>query len=465
MSKALLYARVSHDPTGKGRSVESQLDECRTWAEQEGWQVISEVRDVDRSASRHAKRKREGWAEVVTAVEKGDIDILVTWEASRAQRDLAAYSDLRQLCERTQTRWAYSGNVYDLGDRSDRFRTGLDALVAEDEAGRTSERICRGVRSAAMDGRPTGRKLYGYRRTYDKATGQLLGQEPDPQQAAIVREVAKRFLAGESLRSLYRDFNERGVPTPTGKVGAWSDRQVRRLVSNPAYAGQRVHQGQVVGEASWDPIHDADAWARLQTKLSDPARQVNRNRGGTHLLTGVARCGVCGRGMQYAQDRGRPQYGCRNEGYHVVRDLKHLDAYVTAIVLERMSRPDAIEKLDDTPGPEVVEARHEIVELRRRLDEAADQYAAGALTADMLSRVEGRLRSEIAEAERRSRYVGLPSTATDLAEGDTEAVWDHMTTEQHREVLRALLSVRVYKVGRVGRKGFDPASVAIEWRV
>ena len=270
MTTALLYARVSNDPSGQGRSVESQLDECRSWAHREGWDVVGEVRDVDRSASRHAKRSREGWAEIVKTVEEGEVDVLVTWEASRAQRDLAAYADLRQLCERTNTRWAYSGNVYDLGDRSDRFRTGLDALVAEDEAGRTSERICRGVRSAAMEGRPTGRKLYGYRRTYDETTGQLLGQGPDPEQAAIVRETAQRFLAGESLRSLYRDFNQRNVPTPTGKVGAWTDRQVRRLVSNPAYAGQRVHQGEVVGAATWEPIHDADTWARLQAKLSDP---------------------------------------------------------------------------------------------------------------------------------------------------------------------------------------------------
>ena len=147
-----------------------------------------------------------------------------------------------------------------------------------------------------------------------------------------------------------------------------------------------------------------------------------------------------------------------------MRDLKQLDAYVTAVVLERMSQPDAIERLDDAPGPDVIEARVEITDLRRRLDDAADKYTAGELSADMLSRVEGRLRSEIAEAERRSRYVGLPSTAAELAAGDTEAVWDHMTTEQRREVLRALLSVRVDKVGRIGRKGFDPASVTIEWR-
>ena len=67
------------------------------------------------------------------AVAAGGLDVLVTWEASRAQRDLDAYLELRRLCAASGVRWAYSGTVYDLAHGSDRFRTGLDALVAEDE--------------------------------------------------------------------------------------------------------------------------------------------------------------------------------------------------------------------------------------------------------------------------------------------------------------------------------------------
>ena len=76
-----------------------------------------EVRDVDGSASRQLRRRREGWDGVTARLQAGSIDVLVTWEASRAQRDLEQYAELRRLCEQTGTRWAYSGTVYDLAER------------------------------------------------------------------------------------------------------------------------------------------------------------------------------------------------------------------------------------------------------------------------------------------------------------------------------------------------------------
>ena len=168
--RALIYARVSSDPRGAGRSVDEQVAECEAWAEREGWTVADVVKDTNRSASKRAKRVREGWAEVGRIVAAGEVDVLVTWEASRAQRDLDAYLGLRQLCTDHGVRWAYSGTVYDLTDRSDRFRTGLDALVAEDEAERTRERVLRAMRSNATKGRPHGRLAFGYRRVYDDQT-------------------------------------------------------------------------------------------------------------------------------------------------------------------------------------------------------------------------------------------------------------------------------------------------------
>jgi site-specific DNA recombinase len=466
--RALLYGRVSHDPSGHGRSVDSQLDECRKWAAREGWDVVDEVRDVDRSASRHARRRREGWDGVTARLQAGAIDVLVTWEASRAQRDLEQYAELRRWCEQTGTRWAYSGTVYDLAERSDRFRTGLDALVAEDEAGRISERVRRGVAAAAANGRPHGRLLYGYRRVYDESNGALLGQEPDGIQSVLVSEIMRRFLAGESINGIAADLTNRGVPSPGrsrdgGRSSVWRRSQLHRMLSNPAYAGFRVHQGQVVGKAEWPAIVDADDWRRVQARLADPERRAPRRTatGPVNLLTGIARCGVCGVGLVGGQDRGRRQYICRAAGFHVARDMNYLDAYVTAIVLERLAQADT--SLDDSPGEDVLAARREADEMRARLKAAADQFVAGKLSAATLSRVEAQLTLAIADAERRARYAGLPTTVAELADGD--AAWDDLSVDQRREVVRGLITLRVNRSARGrGARGFDPASVAVQFR-
>jgi site-specific DNA recombinase len=468
--RAVIYARVSSDAKGRGRSVAEQVAECESWAEREGWEIVETLTDNDRSASRHAKRTRPAWEQTKRLIASGGVDVLLTWEASRAQRDTEAYVALRGLCASHGVRWAYSGTVYDLADRSDRFRTGLDALVAEDEADRTRERVLRAMRANAAKGRPHGRRLFGYRRVYDPTTGDLIGQEPEPDEAALVREAADRFLAGESTRSIARDWNRRGIPTPANAKNGWGLEQVRRILANPSYAARRAHQGEIIGDADWSAIIDGETFDRIAVKLADPSRTTMRRAPTVRLLSGVARCGMCGGPLRYAKQgsatRGyRLTYTCvRN--HCVARDLESLEAFVTAVVLERLSRPDARAAMSDRdPDPAVEAAMQEAVDLRARLDDAVGQFTTGKLTASTLARIEGDLMPRIAEAERRARVTGLPTAAADIAgEDDPTAAWEALGRDQQREIIRALLEVVVLPVKVKGRKRFDPSCVRIEWR-
>jgi DNA invertase Pin-like site-specific DNA recombinase len=56
-------------------------------------------------------------------------------------------------------------------------------------------------------------------------------------EALIIRECARRVLAGESVRSVCRDLNERGVGTSTGK--AWTPHVMRRMLLSGRISGQR----------------------------------------------------------------------------------------------------------------------------------------------------------------------------------------------------------------------------------
>jgi DNA invertase Pin-like site-specific DNA recombinase len=131
-------------------------------------------------ASRFSKGKRPGWQRVLDLVESGRVDVLVTWEGSRAQRDLARYAELRELCIATGVKWHYGGRTYDMSDWRDRRDTGRDAVDDEAESGRTSERIRRDVRAGAINGRPHGRRLFGFERVYDTATGRSRANSPTP---------------------------------------------------------------------------------------------------------------------------------------------------------------------------------------------------------------------------------------------------------------------------------------------
>ena len=203
------------------------------------------------------------------------------------------------------------------------------------------------MRANADKGRPHGRLPYGYRRVYDEATRELVRQEPDPEQAEIVQEAARRFLAGESTRSIANDFNERGLPPPHSGRG-WDLTRIRRLLTNPTLNGKRVHQGEVVHDGSWDddPRRRDLRQARHALRRSGTTYD-EAGSGEARLLTGVVRCGVCAGPAVHTKQGGfgnrklRHVYTCRYNNC-TVRDASSLERYVTGWVLDRLGRPDTL---------------------------------------------------------------------------------------------------------------------------
>jgi len=458
--RALIYTRVSQDRAG-GRSPAEQETEARAVCAREGWQVAEVVTD-SAGASRHSKGHRDGWARARKMVGDRAADVLVTWEASRAQRDLAAYAELRQLCATAGVLWNYSGRTYDMSESGDRFTTGLDALLAEREADETAGRVQRAMRANAVSGRPHGRRLFGYQRVYDPTSGALVTQEPHPDEAGTVAGMFDTYLGGVGIRTIARQLNAAGVTTGTGAT--WNDPQVRRVLINPAYAARRVHRGEVVGAASWPALVDEERFDRVQVRLVASRTSTTRATGSPKLLTGVGRCGLCGSKVAAIHDRNRRKvYVCRDR-FHVGRDMLKLDAFVGAVVVERLERPDVAEALADAaPDDTATVARARAATLRAQLDTAVEEFTAGRLTAATLGRVEAGLVPLIAEAERQARRALVPLEVDVPAHG-VRAWWDGLADEVRRSVVGALIAEVVILPTKRGARSFDPDAVRVEWR-
>lgn len=461
--RAAIYARVSSDPKGIGRSVAEQETECRAVIEREGWLLVRTYRDTDRSASRHATKVRPAYQELVRYLSEGRADVLVCWEASRAQRDLQAYVKLRDTCAQNGVRWSYSGRLYDLGRTDDRFTTGLDALLAERESDVTRDRVLRAVRANAAAGRPHGRLLYGYRREYDPASGRLLAQLERADQAAVVREAARRVLAGESLYGVARDLQVRGIAAPHGD--RWWPETVKRLLVNPGYAGRRVHDGKIVGDADWPALLAEDDAAKLDAILNDPSRRTRRDGSIRHLLSGIAKCGRDGCDNTVRAQRNRTYMAyIATPCFHVSRRQDHVDDLVTRTVVGRLARPDAAGLFAPSSDDDASKARTEAAELRARLEAFYAAAADDKVTPAGLARIEAALLPKIEDADRRGVPSTLPRVLRDVGhQVDVGAWWAALSMLHQREVIRTLVDVRILPT-RQGQRRFDPESVAIEWR-
>ena len=453
--RAVIYTRVSNDQSGRSRSTADQERECRTICEQYGWTVADVLTDSDIGASRWSSKDRPAYRQLADTLQPGDV--LVTWEASRAQRDLQAYVQLRDLCAQRGVQWCYSGRLYDLTTGDDRFTTGLDALLAEKEAEQIRERILRGKRSAALAGRPAGRTPYGYRPVRDIASGKTITWEPDPERAPIVQEAVRRALEGEPLNAICRDFNLRGLPS-NGKQ--WQRVTLTSMLASPSYAGLRTHQGRIIGEASWPALITVDDHHTLVALLGDPTRRSSDRSDIRHLLTGIARCGACGGPMKHfhRQHGGAGTYKCAERSC-IARRSQYVDDLVTETILSTLERQSPADYAAD--DPEAAAALREAAELRTRLNAFTDQAADGSLSPAALARIEARLLPQIRAAEQRAarRPTALPD---DLLGDGARTTWERLDLTERRRIIRSLVTVTINR-STVGTRRFNPADIDIDW--
>ncbi|MFD8494278.1 recombinase family protein [Amycolatopsis sp. NPDC059657] len=234
--RGIKYFRASQDASGRAVSVASQRDEGDELFEEFGIVDAGEFCDNNLSASTYATEVRAAYEWALTELRSGRANLLWTWDSARAQRDLAVYVKLREICKETGSFWAYGGRIYDMKDPADRKATARDALEAEGASDVISGHVKRGKRKRARQGKHAGPVPYGYSRLFDPETGESLGRVLDEGQAAIVREIVAWVLEKKPLSWVAGQLNERGVPC--ARAGLWNAPKVKALVQESQHKAE-----------------------------------------------------------------------------------------------------------------------------------------------------------------------------------------------------------------------------------
>lgn len=462
--RAFIYSRTSSDRHKRRTSTRDQETENRRTCADNGWTVAGAFEDPDLSASRRAKKPRPDYESMVEGIKRGECDVIVFWDSSRGNRDLEAYARLRSLCVEYHVLLCYNGDVYDMSKASDRKRSAMDAVQDEFEADRIADRALRTKRLSAERGAPTGRIPYGYKRRYDPATGFLVGQEPDPVTAKIVREAAKRVVAGEALRFICADFRARDIPTARGAANGWQPPALRRILLNPAVAGKRVHQEVVVGKAAWKPIlKDAD-YRAVKGILTNPARRSQRDTAIKHLLSGIARC-FCGGELRPIRNSrsGKLNYTC-TVSFCTAMEADKLEPFVEAALLTYLERPELAQALkDDGQSAVVAEAMSVVEDLESELVEARGLVGQRRLTVASLASVEALLMPQIAAARSRMQEASRPHFLLAVAGPGARDVWEGLDVPQRRAVLREAVRITLNKARYRGVRDIEEGRVTLDW--
>jgi site-specific DNA recombinase len=497
--EAYLYGRASRDPNKRGDSVEDQLGSGRSLCQQCNWPVVEEFKDLGLSASRHAARARDEFEELLDTIENtpptdGVIRIVVAYEASRYYRDLEAYVRLRAACLHAGVLLCYKGTVYDLSRSDDRRATAMDAINAEGEADDIRDRNIRTAARTAAAGDPHGRLLFGYARDYEVVNGQLrcVRQYEHEVAGPYVYKALVHIDQGRSVGSLIRWLNSE--PDATRYDGMpWSTRNVRLMLLNRAYLGERKNHGRWT-PATWPAIKGLETpegralFNRVTATLSDPGRISHRGSEPAHLLSLIALCGPCD-DKSYLKARPSAKGGramhCAEKKDTVIREAT-LDAYVETAVIEwfrdKRQATNALVPNDGDVEEKMTTAQRRINAYEEQLAKARalaedfdDDTGQFRLSADSLASMEQRLLPKL-EAERKKlrEITGVsPLLLALLNAPDPDVVWNGhaaegdqpavvaLTLEQKREVIKSVVTVRLWKASRPGIQRLEEGRITL----
>jgi site-specific DNA recombinase len=228
---------------GAGLGVRRQEADCRQLVVARGWSVVDVFSDNGLSA--YSGKPRPDYQRLVEALGAGELDAVVAWHPDRLHRAPEELEELIRFCDESSVKIeTVQAGVVDLSTPSGRLVARLLGSAARYESEHKADRIRRKARELAEAGRVSG----GGTRPFGYEADRRTIREPE---ADIVRGLAARFLAGESLASLTRWLNQTQVPSVAGR--GWRVQTVRRLLMSARISGQREHHGQIVATPSGLP--------------------------------------------------------------------------------------------------------------------------------------------------------------------------------------------------------------------
>jgi DNA invertase Pin-like site-specific DNA recombinase len=464
--RAAVYTRISADRTGAGLGIERQETDCRALAEQLGWEIVAVHADNDLSA--YSGKPRPGYRALLADLRAGVADAVLCWHTDRLHRSPAELEEYIGVCEpRGVPTMTVKAGPIDLATPAGRMVARQLGAVGRYEVEHMIERQQRARLQAATAGRwGGGRRPFGYEA--DGVT--VIKAEVD-----ALRWAAAQVLAGVSLNAIVATLNDRGIRTATGK--AWRPTELRRVLVRPRNAGLMVHRGQVVGAAGWPAVLDEDTWRGVVAVLSDSGRRTNTTVARRWLLSGLARCGVCGGPVKsFSAGSGatrkrppRPVYTCRT-GKHVIRDAAEVDAFVEAVILERLSRPDARELLVADRRADTAALHLRDAALAERLVELGRLYGDGTIDAPQLQAATAAIRTQREQITAQLAAASRGSVLAGVADApDPAKAWAGLDLSRKRAIIDTLVTVTILPARKGRRPGwkagesyFDPRTVLVE---
>jgi DNA invertase Pin-like site-specific DNA recombinase len=388
MTKAYSYIRFSSKKQERGDSVRRQTEATRNYAKTHGLTLDESItyEDLGLSAFHGLNAETGALSAFLDGIKDGTIEknsFLLIESIDRLSRQ-----GVRQTITLINSIVDYDITIVTLSDLKVYTATILDddplaiftiiitAMRAADESREKSRRV-----KAAWTSRKKRAVEDGYvvKELFPKwldRDGQLI-----PDRVAVIQRMVSEYLNGSGMKNIALRLNSDGIPC-FGNGKSWWDNGVRRILTNPAIAGQ--YEGR---EGYFAAAVTEDQWSDLSS-LRSTVRKPKSGKTVAHPLAGIARCCLCGGLMtRKVTPYGTPKLVCIDaktgkvvHPYYAIdldKAVEKVLSYLPIIMDEQVSGDTSLDEEIFRVQNDVVNTQHQIERLVQLAAEGIDTPSVG----------------------------------------------------------------------------------------
>lgn len=329
--KVAAYCRVSSRSTAQKDSLLRQINSyIERIINHPDWEFAGIYYDFGKSGLR--KKGRCGLERMLKAVDKEEIDYILTRSVSRLSRDtLEVLTIIRYLRKRGINMHFDNENLDSISLVAEGYIT-LAGAVAQEESRNMSENMQWSNTRRFEQGIFTNYKSF---MGYKCVEGELV---IIPEQAQVVIDIFELYLSGKTFKQIKEYLEKQKIKTATGK-SQWDVTTIQKMLKNEKYKGDSLLQktytkdyingireknkgqrAQYYVQNSHPAIIDSKTFDEVQVEMFRRARLVI-NEDGTQEFTGnrysskyvlsnLLVCGNCGSGYRRRTERGKVMWRC-----------------------------------------------------------------------------------------------------------------------------------------------------------
>ena len=228
------YCRVSTELEQQQSSYDIQIEYyTRHIMQNPNWIFAGVFADDGRSATNTFRR--DDFNQLMDQCLKGKVDMVITKSISRfARNTVDCISWVRKLKEKNVAVYFEKENLNTLDDSTEMILTILSSQ-AQEESRAISTNVKWGYARKFEKGESTRQRSYGFRKA---PTGEMCIVE---EEAAVIRNMARWFLDGDSLERIKHRLEDAGIETTTGKK-IWSTGTIYNILINEKIMGDVLLQ-------------------------------------------------------------------------------------------------------------------------------------------------------------------------------------------------------------------------------